>query len=172
MLGQRRGIRPVTLVSYQMLTQRARRDDAAWRDLEADGWIARAGCVEVRVPMAAEQRMRYALAGGRTRFRVANTNPAARALVTGHYLDRLEALCGRAPRAADLRARTRTQARARDPLSRVSRGGHTHTVHEPSRELRARSAGGKRRDRRVGDVRLTAGGGAAPQPHPAAEAAS
>ena len=42
-----------------------KRYDAARRELEAGGWIARAECMEVRVPMAAEERMRYALADRR-----------------------------------------------------------------------------------------------------------
>ena len=98
-----------------------KRFDSAWRELETAGWIAQAECVEVRVPMAAELRMLYALADGRERFRTASTNlaknplvrsilarhPGAQALVIGQYLDQLEQLadelgaplvCGRMPR--------------------------------------------------------------------------
>ena len=58
-----------------------KRYDAAWRELEEAGWIAGAECAEVRVPLAAEPRMQYALADERERFRLASTNPAKDALV-------------------------------------------------------------------------------------------
>ena len=86
-----------------------RRYDAPWRTLEAQGAIATAACVEVRVPMAAALRRSYAAAGDRERFRVAATNPAKddqvvrllarhpgeRALVIGQYLDQLRRLARR-----------------------------------------------------------------------------
>ena len=58
-----------------------KRYDAAWRALEDDGWIAGAECAEVRVPLAPEPRMQYALADERERFRLASVNPAKEAVV-------------------------------------------------------------------------------------------
>jgi DNA excision repair protein ERCC-3 len=80
-----------------------KRFDLAWRELEDAGWIASAECAEVRVPLSAEARMDYALAGARERFGLASRNPAkdplvravlarhagAQALVIGYYVDQL-----------------------------------------------------------------------------------
>ena len=81
-----------------------KRFDAAWRSLERGGWIASAACCEVRVALSAEDRMAYALADPRARFRLAAENERKRALVRavlahhrgspalviGQYLDQLE----------------------------------------------------------------------------------
>lgn len=79
--------------------------DAPWRDLERQGWIATATCIEMRVPFSNEShRMNYAASDRRDKFRIAATNPAklklARQLATRHsedhilfigqYLDQLE----------------------------------------------------------------------------------
>ena len=37
-----------------------KRYDAPWKDIEAQGWIAPAECVEVRVTMTDSERMEYA----------------------------------------------------------------------------------------------------------------
>ncbi|MGI9097852.1 MAG: DNA repair helicase XPB [Solirubrobacteraceae bacterium] len=80
-----------------------KRYDAPWRELEDAGWIAGAECAEVRVPLAAEPRMAYALAEERERFALASANsakdavvrrvlrrhPGAQALVIGYYVDQL-----------------------------------------------------------------------------------
>jgi DNA excision repair protein ERCC-3 len=78
--------------------------DAPWKELESQGWIAPATCTEVRVPMPREQRMAYASADKRQRYRIAATSPAKllamqallarhpgdRILVIGQYLDQLD----------------------------------------------------------------------------------
>jgi DNA excision repair protein ERCC-3 len=78
--------------------------DVPWKELEGQGWIAKAECTEVRVPLPAELRMPYAVAEPREQFRIASENPAklpvvreilARhpdepALVIGMYVDQLE----------------------------------------------------------------------------------
>jgi DNA excision repair protein ERCC-3 len=62
--------------------------DTAWRELEDAGWIAGAECAEVRVPFAGEdERMEYALAEQRERFRLASVNPSKMAIVRA-LLDR------------------------------------------------------------------------------------
>ena len=77
--------------------------DVPWKVLERQGWIATAVCTEVRVPLAGEQRMTYAVAEPRNKFRVASENRAktqvvldilARhagepALIIGMYVDQL-----------------------------------------------------------------------------------
>ena len=78
--------------------------DVPWKDLEKQGWIATAQCHEVRIPMADDWRMQYALAPQRQKFKVAATNPrkfpvmkallekhaGESLLVIGMYLDQLE----------------------------------------------------------------------------------
>jgi DNA excision repair protein ERCC-3 len=82
--------------------------DVPWKVLEREGWIAKAVCTEVRVPLADSLRMTYAVAEKRNKFRVASENPdklqvvrdiLARhanepALVIGMYVDQLEELAG------------------------------------------------------------------------------
>ena len=80
-----------------------KRYDAPWRELEAAGWIAPAVCLEIRLPMAADQRMAYAVADASERYRLAASLPQKldlvreicrrhhqdRVLVIGQYLDQL-----------------------------------------------------------------------------------
>ncbi len=51
-----------------------KRYDVPWKVLERQGFIAQASCIEVRVPMHEEERMRYAGADRRTKFRLASEN--------------------------------------------------------------------------------------------------
>ncbi|MBI3972009.1 MAG: DEAD/DEAH box helicase [Chloroflexi bacterium] len=83
--------------------------DVPWKDLERQGWIATAECHEVRVRMAAERRMEYAIADEREKYRVAAENPDKLAvldelakkhaedqvLIIGQYLDQLEGVARR-----------------------------------------------------------------------------
>ena len=80
--------------------------DVPWKDLERQGWIATACCHEVRIPLAEEQRMVYALADKRQKYAVAAQNPrkfvvidallrkhaGAQTLLIGMYLEQLDAL--------------------------------------------------------------------------------
>src|SRR6201986_3995486 len=50
-----------------------KRYDAPWKDIEAQGWIAPAECVEVRVTLTDAKRMRYAVTDTDERYRVAAT---------------------------------------------------------------------------------------------------
>jgi DNA excision repair protein ERCC-3 len=77
--------------------------DVPWRELEQQGFIAAASCVEVRVSPDADLRRRYYAASDREAFVLAATNPAKDAvvaellerhrgekvLVIGHYLSQL-----------------------------------------------------------------------------------
>ena len=55
-----------------------KRYDVPWRDLEAQGWVAAADCVEVRVDLTDEERMDYALAEPEERYRRAATASSSR----------------------------------------------------------------------------------------------
>ncbi len=86
-----------------------KRYDAPWKDLESQGWIAPAECIEVRVTLTESERMVYATAEAADRYRLAATSPTKipvvekllerhpgePTLVIGAYLDQLEEL-GRA----------------------------------------------------------------------------
>jgi DNA excision repair protein ERCC-3 len=83
-----------------------KRYDAPWRDIEAQGYIAPAECIEVRVSLDDEERMTYAVAEPEERYRIAATaqsklpvirrvlerHPNEPSLVIGAYLDQLEEL--------------------------------------------------------------------------------
>ena len=80
--------------------------DVPWKDLEKQGWIAEADCIEVRIPLPDDLRMEYALAETRHKYRIAACNPAkfealdelmqkhptAQTLIIGMYLDQLDAV--------------------------------------------------------------------------------
>lgn len=86
-----------------------KRYDAPWKDIEAQGWIAPADCVEVRVTMPDADRMAYAVAEPDERYRLSSCADAKDAvverlvarhageptLVIGQYLDQLETLASR-----------------------------------------------------------------------------
>ncbi len=83
--------------------------DVPWRELESRGWIATANCSEIRVALSEEQRMEYAVAEWRNKYRIASENPAKdevvarlleryqnkRVLVIGQYLKQLRQLSKR-----------------------------------------------------------------------------
>ncbi|GAA3294421.1 DEAD/DEAH box helicase [Dactylosporangium vinaceum] len=75
-----------------------KRYDAPWKDIEAQGWIAPAECVEVRVTLTDEERMAYAVAEPEERYRVAATArtklPVVRALVNRHKDDQILVIGG------------------------------------------------------------------------------
>jgi DNA excision repair protein ERCC-3 len=58
-----------------------KRYDAPWRDMEAQGWIAPARCVEVRVTLTDAERMAYAVAEPDERHRVGATAASKLAVV-------------------------------------------------------------------------------------------
>ncbi len=86
-----------------------KRFDAPWKDSEAQGYIAPADCVEVRVSLSEGERMAYAIAEPEERYRLASCSPVkdrvvadivarhkgAQTLVIGQYLDQLEGLAQR-----------------------------------------------------------------------------
>jgi len=52
-----------------------KRYDVPWKVLEKQGYIAQASCTEVRIPMHEDQRVWYAGADRRQKFRIASENP-------------------------------------------------------------------------------------------------
>lgn len=83
-----------------------KRYDAPWKDIESQGWIAPAECVEVRVTLTDAERMSYAVTEAEERYRVAatartklpvvkalvNRHPGEQVLVIGGFLDQLHDL--------------------------------------------------------------------------------
>ncbi len=80
-----------------------KRYDAPWKEVEAQGWIAPAECVEIRVTLPDDERLVYATAEPDDRYRLAATSPQKthlvehlierhadeQVLVIGQYLDQL-----------------------------------------------------------------------------------
>jgi len=83
-----------------------KRFDVPWKELEAKGWIATAVCTEIRLDLPEHQRIPYAVAAKREKFRIASENPLKEEvvrqlienhredaiLVIGQYIDQLERL--------------------------------------------------------------------------------
>ena len=85
--------------------------DVPWRVLEQRGFIAEALCHEVRLAMPEQERMEYAIAEWRDKFRLASENPAKedlceillekhdapedRVIIIGQYLKQLRRIAGR-----------------------------------------------------------------------------
>ncbi|NIH86915.1 DNA repair helicase XPB [Amycolatopsis granulosa] len=83
-----------------------KRYDAPWRDIEAQGWIAPAECIEVRVTLTDNERLLYATAEPEDKYKLAATartkmpvvksildkHAGEQTLVIGAYLDQLEEL--------------------------------------------------------------------------------
>jgi DNA excision repair protein ERCC-3 len=86
-----------------------KRYDAPWKEMEAQGWIAPADCVEVRVTLPETERLGYATTEPADRYRICSTTPAKtavvehlvhrhrgeRVLVIGQYLTQLDELGAR-----------------------------------------------------------------------------
>jgi DNA excision repair protein ERCC-3 len=83
-----------------------KRYDAPWKDIEAQGWIAPADCVEVRVTLPSSERLAYATAEPEERYRLAScthhkidvvrslveSHPGQPTLVIGQYIEQLDEL--------------------------------------------------------------------------------
>ncbi len=86
-----------------------KRYDVPWKSLEKQGWIAPAVCHEIRVPMQEKDRLHYATATWRSKYRVASENPLKfnvidrliarhagdNILIIGQYLDQLNEIAKR-----------------------------------------------------------------------------
>jgi DNA excision repair protein ERCC-3 len=86
-----------------------KRYDAPWKEIEAQGWIAPADCVEVRVTLPEAERLAYATAEPDARYRLCSTTDTKTrvveqllrrhagepTLVIGQYIDQLDDLAER-----------------------------------------------------------------------------
>ena len=86
-----------------------KRYDAPWKELEMAGYIATAECVEVRTSLSADERMAYATAETKQRYRIAATSRGKDAvvdkllarhqgeqvLIIGAYVEQLEGIAAR-----------------------------------------------------------------------------
>jgi DNA excision repair protein ERCC-3 len=111
-----------------------KRYDAPWKDIEAQGYIAPADCIEVRVTLTEPERMSYAVAEPEVRYRLAASADSKTAvvlelvdkhrgsptLVIGQYVDQLEDLAARLDAPLITGA---TTVRQRERLYEAFRGG-------------------------------------------------
>ncbi|GAB3257337.1 DEAD/DEAH box helicase [Arthrobacter pigmenti] len=81
-----------------------KRYDAPWKDIEAQGYIAPADCVEVRVDLPRDERVAYAMADDADKYRLCSTSETKTSvvdqlvkshageqlLVIGQYIDQLD----------------------------------------------------------------------------------
>jgi len=80
--------------------------DVPWKEMEDQGWIAKAKCCEIRLPLPGDLQMTYAVADKRKKFRISSENPAKLPLVRkilrlhtdkqilliGMYIDQLKSI--------------------------------------------------------------------------------
>ncbi|TDB83671.1 DEAD/DEAH box helicase [Actinomadura sp. KC216] len=103
-----------------------KRYDAPWKDMESQGWIAPADCVEVRVTLTDAERLAYATAEPEERYRFCATtdtktkliqalvdrHKGEQTLVIGQYIDQLDEL-GALLDAPVIKGETRVRERER-----------------------------------------------------------
>ncbi|MFI0373685.1 DNA repair helicase XPB [Actinomadura sp. 1N219] len=103
-----------------------KRYDAPWKDMESQGWIAPADCVEVRVTLTDAERLAYATAEPDERYRFCATtdtktkliqalvdrHKGEQTLVIGQYIDQLDEL-GALLDAPVIKGETRVRERER-----------------------------------------------------------
>ncbi|MEO3806918.1 DNA repair helicase XPB [Nonomuraea sp. B1E8] len=103
-----------------------KRYDAPWKEMENQGWIAPADCVEVRVTLTDDERLAYAMAESEERYRFCATTPSKtqvtealvrrhlgeQVLVIGQYIDQLDEL-GEHLNAPVIKGETRVKERER-----------------------------------------------------------
>ncbi|RJK97790.1 DNA repair helicase XPB [Vallicoccus soli] len=116
-----------------------KRYDAPWKDIEAQGYIAPADCVEVRVTLTDRERMLYATAEPEDRYRLCSTTDTKnrvveklvekhrgdQTLVIGQYIDQLD-LLGEHIGAPVIKGDTTVKERER--LFAAFRSGELHTL--------------------------------------------
>jgi len=80
--------------------------DVPWKEMEDQGWIAKAKCCEIRLPLPVDLQMTYAVADKRKKFRISSENPAKirmvrkilrlhkdkQILLIGMYIDQLKSI--------------------------------------------------------------------------------
>jgi DNA excision repair protein ERCC-3 len=116
-----------------------KRYDAPWKDIEAQGYIAPADCVEVRVTLTDAERLAYATAEPDERYRLCSTTATKsrlveklvsqhaedRLLVIGQYIDQLDEL---GERLAAPVIKGETTVRERERLFEAFRNGEINKL--------------------------------------------
>jgi DNA excision repair protein ERCC-3 len=116
-----------------------KRYDAPWKDMENQGWIAPADCVEVRVDLTESERLAYATAEPEDRYRfcassetktsvvreIVERHSEEQVLVIGSYIDQLDEL-GERLGAPVIKGETRNKERER--LFDAFRSGELRTL--------------------------------------------
>ncbi len=116
-----------------------KRYDAPWKDIEAQGYIAPADCVEVRVDLPRDERVAYAMADDGDKYRLCATSDTKsdiveklvaahkdeQLLVIGQYIDQLDDLAGRLD-APVIKGETSVKERQR--LFDAFRAGEVHVL--------------------------------------------
>jgi DNA excision repair protein ERCC-3 len=116
-----------------------KRYDAPWKDIEAQGYIAPADCVEVRVDLPRDERVAYAMADDADKYRLCATSDTKsdvveklvaahrgeQLLVIGQYIDQLDDL---AARLAAPVIKGETTVRERQRLFDAFRAGEIHVL--------------------------------------------
>ncbi len=116
-----------------------KRYDAPWKDIEAQGYIAPADCVEVRVTLTDHERLAYATAEPEERYRLCSTTASkarvierlvalhagSQTLVIGQYIDQLDDL---GERLGVPVVKGETTVRERERLFQAFRTGEVSTL--------------------------------------------
>jgi DNA excision repair protein ERCC-3 len=116
-----------------------KRYDAPWKDIEAQGYIAPADCVEVRVTLTENERLIYATAEPEDRYRLCSTtetksrvvealvrrHAGEQTLVIGQYIDQLDELAARLDVPI---VKGETTVRQREKLFDAFRAGEVSTL--------------------------------------------
>ena len=153
-----------------------KRYDAPWKDIEAQGWVAPADCVEVRVTMTENERIVYATSEADERYRMcacARTkipvvqsilarHPDEPALVIGAYIDQLEEM-GAALDCPIIQGSTTNKERER-LFGEFRRGELPRLVVSKVANFSIDLPEASVAIQNLGDVRIAPGGGPAPRP--------
>src|SRR6476661_1550593 len=116
-----------------------KRYDAPWKDIEAQGYIAPADCVEVRVDLPKDERVAYAMAEDADKYRLCATSETKtlvaeqlvehhrgeQVLVIGQYIDQLDELGERLDAPV---IKGETSVRTRQKLFDAFRAGEIQTL--------------------------------------------
>ncbi len=116
-----------------------KRYDAPWKDIEAQGYIAPADCVEVRIDLPRDERVAYAMAEDADKYRLCATSESKtliveqlvarhqdeQLLVIGQYIDQLDEI-GERLQAPVIKGDT--SVKERQKLFDAFRAGDVHTL--------------------------------------------
>ncbi len=158
-----------------------KRYDAPWKDIESQGYIAPADCVEVRVDLPHDERVAYAMAEDADKYRLCSTSESKtlvverlvekhrdeQLLVIGQYIDQLDEIGERLARPGDQGRHVREGTP--EAVRRVPGRGGQDPGGVQGGQLLHRPSGGLRGHPGVRLLRLAPGGSAAAGPVAAAQ---